>query len=396
VLVMMNAIEGALAPWEPDLVEELERLGYARRTAVTLMKLAGRLSRWLEERGLSAYDLSIEVVEQFLDGLRAEGTWFHPTAKTLDWLLGYLREVGVVTPPVLLVPTSWEEKLIEQYRCYLITERGLASETAKGCVRTANLFLADHHGRQIGELTPADVSRFMTRRCRHLSATSRLATGLRSFLAFLRLEGLVVAPLADAVLSAANWSGAALPRGLTADQVTRLLATCDNQRPTSRRDYAILVMLIRLGLRAAEVAGLRLDDIEWRAGQVVVRGKGGTEECLPLPADVGAAIAAYLHHDRPQRVERELFLRAHAPLRGLSPDGVSEVVRTAGERAGLGSFGSHRLRHTAATEMLRAGASLAEVAEVLRHRSVATTAIYAKVDQLALSGLAMPWPGCER
>jgi integrase/recombinase XerD len=230
VLVMMNAIEGALAPWEPDLVEELERLGYARRTAVTLMKLAGRLSRWLEERGLSAYDLSIEVVEQFLDGLRAEGTWFHPTAKTLDWLLGYLREVGVVTPPVLLVPTSWEEKLIEQYRCYLITERGLASETAKGCVRTANLFLADHHGRQIGELTPADVSRFMTRRCRHLSATSRLATGLRSFLAFLRLEGLVVAPLADAVLSAANWSGAALPRGLTADQVTRLLATCDNQR----------------------------------------------------------------------------------------------------------------------------------------------------------------------
>jgi integrase/recombinase XerD len=206
---------------------------------------------------------------------------------------------------------------------------------------------------------------------------------------------LIAAPLASAVPSAARWSGASLPRGLTRGQVTALLSSCDQRQATGKRDYAILVLLARLGLRAAEAAALRLDDIDWRAGEIVVRGKGRSEERLPLPSDVGAAIAAYLR-GRPCRPEREVFLRACAPLRGLSPDGVSEVVRAASERAGLGSFGSHRLRHTAATEMLRAGASLPEVAQVLRHRSVATTTIYAKVDHLSLRELAMPWPGGEQ
>ena len=171
-----------------------------------------------------------------------------------------------------------------------------------------------------------------------------------------------------------------------------LLGSCDRHRAIGRRDYAILVLLARLGLRAVEVAALRLDDIDWRAGEIVVRGKGRTEERLPLPCDVGEAVAAYLRRGRPRRPEREVFLRVNAPLRGLAPEGVSEVVRAASERAGLGSFGAHRLRHTAGTEMLRAGASLAEVAQVLRHRSVATTAIYAKVDHLVLRQLARPWP----
>lgn len=175
-----------------------------------------------------------------------------------------------------------------------------------------------------------------------------------------------------------------------------LLASCDRRRPLGQRDYAILVLLVRLGLRAAEVSALRLDDIDWRAGEIVVRGKGRTEERLPLPADVGTAIAAYLRSARPPRPEREVFLRACVPLRGLTPDGVGEVVRAASERAGLGSFGSHRLRHTAATQMLQAGASLPEVAQVLRHRTVATTAIYAKVDHRALRRLVVPWPGSER
>jgi integrase len=174
------------------------------------------------------------------------------------------------------------------------------------------------------------------------------------------------------------------------------MASCDRRRGIGRRDYAILVLLIRLGLRAAEVATLRLDDIDWRAGEIVVRGKGRTEERLPLPPDVGAAIAAYLRRGRPRRPEREVFLRVCAPIRGLAPQGVSEVVRAASERAGLGSFGAHRLRHTAGTQMLQAGASLPEVAQVLRHRTVATTAIYAKVDHLALRELAVPWPGSAR
>lgn len=260
------------------------------------------------------------------------------------------------------------------------------------------LFLVEHPGRELDAVGIGDVSRFMTRHCRLVSQKSveRLATGLRSFLGFALLEGAIVVPLAGAVPSAARWSGAALPRGLAPGQVAALLASCDRRRAIGRRDYAILVLLARLGLRAAEVAALRLDDIHWRAGEIVVRGKGHTEERLPLPSDVGAAIAAYLRRGRARRPEREVFLRVLAPLRGLRPESVSEVVRAASERAGLGSFGSHRLRHTAATEMLRAGASLSEVAQVLRHRSVATTAIYAKVDHVALRGLAMPWPGGER
>jgi site-specific recombinase XerD len=258
--------------------------------------------------------------------------------------------------------------------------------------------LVEHSGHELHDLDAGDVSRFVTRQCRRLSVRSaeRLVNGMRSFLRFALAEGLITAPLASAVPSVARWSGAGLPRGLAPAQVAALLASCDRRRATGRRDYAILVLLGRLGLRAAEVAALRLDDIDWRSGEIVVRGKGRTEERLPLPSDVGEAIAAYLRRGRPQRPEREVFLRASAPLRGLAPEGVSEVVRAASERAGLGSFGAHRLRHTAGTEMLRAGASLSEVAQVLRHRSVATTAIYAKVDHLALRELAMPWPGSER
>jgi site-specific recombinase XerD len=259
-------------------------------------------------------------------------------------------------------------------------------------------FLVEHADRPLHDLGAADVSRFMTRQCRRLSprGLERLATSLRSFFGFAVREGLITVPLGNAVPSAARWSGAGLPRGLAPAQVKALLASCDRATATGRRNYAILVLLVRLGLRAAEVAALRLDDIDWRAGEMVIRGKGHTEERLPLPSDVGKAIAAYLRHGRPQRPEREVFLRACAPLRGLAPEGVSEVVRAASERAGLGSFGAHRLRHTAGTQMLRGGASLIEVAQVLRHRRVVTTAIYAKVDYRALRSLALPWPGSQR
>jgi len=377
------------------MAEHLKALGYAPLTVDRQLGLVGRLSRFLQRQGLHASQISPEVVEKFLGTVWANGGSRLPTSKTLAWLLAYLRDIGVLPAPVLPPPHSWEEKVVERYRPYLADERGLARETVVEFLRAAGLFLAEHSGRGLKELGVGDVSKFMTRHCRRLSpkSTERLATGLRSFLGFALLEGLIAAPLASAVPSAARWSGAALPRALAPGQVATLLASCDRRRPTGRRDYAILVLLLRLGLRAAEVAALRLEEIDWRAGEIVVRGKGRTEEVLPLPSDVGAAIAAYLRRGRPRRPEREVFLRVLAPLRGLTPDGVSEVVRAASERAGLGSFGSHRLRHTAGTEMLRAGASLSEVAQVLRHRSIATTAIYAKVDHLALRALAMPWPG---
>jgi site-specific recombinase XerD len=374
------------------MAAHLKGLGYAPLTMDRQMDLVGKLSRFIERRALHVSQISPDVIEKFFGTVSGSRP---PTPKTLAWLLAYLRDIGVVPAPIPLPPQSWEEEVVERYRSYLVAERGLASETVVEYVRTAKLFLVEHPDRELKDLGVDGVSKFMSHHCRLLSpkSTERLATGLRSFLGFALLEGMIAVPLADAVPSAARWSGAALPRGLTAEQVAALLGSCDRRRPTGRRDYAILVLLTRLGLRAAEVAALRLDDIDWRAGEIVVRGKGRKEEVLPLPSDVGAAITAYLRRGRPRRPEREVFLRAIAPLRGLEPQGVSEVVRAASERAGLGSFGSHRLRHTAGTEMLRAGASLSEVAQVLRHRSIDTTAIYAKVDYVALRGLAMQWPG---
>jgi len=391
-------VKGPLAPWAAGMRERLSALGYAPSTAAGKLQVAGRLSRFLQQRALTADELSAAVVEEFCSGLCAGDGPSRPTPKAFVWLVEYLNDVGVTSAPPPPAPQSWEEELVVRYRRYLLEERGLARKTVVGHERAVALLLAEHPGRRLHELDAGDVSRFVTRRCRHLSVRSaeRLVNGLRSFLRFALVEGLITAPLANAVPSVARWSGASLPRGLTRAEVVALLASCDPLHRTGRRDYAILVLLGRLGLRAAEVAALRLDDIDWRAGEIVVRGKGRTEERLPLPSDVGAALAAYLRGGRPQRPEREVFLRVNAPLRGLSPEGVSEVVRAASERAGLGSFGSHRLRHTVGTEMLRAGASLPQVAQVLRHRSVATTAVYAKVDHLKLRELATPWPGAER
>jgi len=392
------AMKGPLAPWAPGMAERLTTLGYTPRLVERHLHLAGGLSTFLHRRGLAAGDLSSELIEQYLAALRAKNRSWRPTARSLSWLVDYLQEIGVATAPAAARQRSGQQVLIERYRDYLTVERGLEPVTIANYVRVVTLVLAAQTRRELDELSAADVSGFMTSQCRQVStrAAERLATGLRSFLGFALVEGLISRPLAGAVPSVARWSGAGLPRGLTSKQVKALLASCDRRRALGRRDYAILVLLVRLGLRAAEVSALRLDDIDWRAGEIVVRGKGRTEERLPLPADVGAAIAAYLQRGRPRRPEREVFLRACAPLRGLSPDGVGEVVRAASERAGLGSFGSHRLRHTAGTQMLQAGASLPEVAQVLRHLTVATTAIYAKVDHHALRGLATPWPGSAR
>lgn len=392
------AMEAPLAPWATGMAGQLKSLGYAPSTTARQMQLVGRLSRFLQQRGLAASELSAEVVDEFFGDLHAHHGSSWPTPKSFVWLVEYLRDVAAVPAPLPRVPQSWEDELVDRYRRYLLDERGLATKTVIARERTALMFLAEHSDRELHDLDSGDVSRFVTRQCRRLSTRSaeRLVSGLRSFLRFALVEGLITTPLANAVPSVARWSVAGLPRGLARGQVSALLVSCDRRCAMGRRDYAILVLLVRLGLRAAEVAALRLDDIDWRAGEIVVRGKGRTEERLPLPSDVGAAITAYLRRGRPVRAEREVFLRMCAPLRGLAPQGVSEVVRAASERAGLGSFGSHRLRHTAGTEMLRAGASLSEVAQVLRHRSVATTAVYAKVDHLALRELAMRWPGGER
>jgi site-specific recombinase XerD len=291
--------------------------------------------------------------------------------------------------------------MLARYRQYLTIERGLRLSTARGYSDAACAFLRtrlspDGMNLDLEHLTPRDVTTFVVM---HTPKQSRPAakttmTTLRSFLRFLHVEGVIPQALVATVPSVAGWRLAGLPKGIALAEVQRLLAGCDKGTPAGRRDLAILTMLARLALRAGEVATLRLEDISWRSGEIVVRGKGPRAERLPIPTDVGAAIAAYLRGGRPTTAQgRTVFVRLLAPHGALSPAGVTKVVTAAACRAGLRRIHAHQLRHFAATQTLRAGGSLFEVKQLLRHVHASTTAIYAKVDREALRAIACPWPG---
>jgi site-specific recombinase XerD len=317
--------------------------------------------------------------------------------RALEPVIGYLRGLGVL--PASVAPAlSPVEELLERYRRYLLVERVLTVESARVYVTAIRPFV---EGFGVGDdlelhrVTAAHVSAFVLAEATRREGTSirSVATALRSLLGFLHVVGVLDRSLTGAVPGVGAWRAAGLPRPLESGELRRLLASCDRRTPLGRRDFAIVVLMGRLGLRCGEIAGLTLDDIDWRAGEVLIYGKGHRDERLPLPVDVGSAVAGYLRRGRPRSaLGRAVFVRALAPHRAMGSRAVSRVVVFAAERAGLGSVGAHRLRHTAATELLRAGASLPEVGQVLRHRRLLSTAIYAKVDEQALRQLARPWP----
>jgi site-specific recombinase XerD len=313
----------------------------------------------------------------------------------LDPFLVYLRELGAIPPPAPRVAAGAVERLLDRYRSYLAVERGLAASTVNGYATTVCPFL---ESRQVGDrldldgVTAADVTGFVVD-SRRVRRGREVVTAMRSLLRFLAVQGIVDGTLVAAVPSIAR-RRVGLPQTLSPEQTRGLLDSCDRGTGRGRRDRAILLLLARLGLRAGEVAALMLDDIDWRAGEITVSNiKRGRRERLPLPVDVGQALTEYLQDGRrPDALTRHVFVRMLAPPRGLSSGGVAEVVRAAGARAGIGEIGPHRLRHTAASDMLAAGAGLAEIGEVLRHRLTQTTAIYARIDHQALGELARPWP----
>jgi integrase/recombinase XerD len=389
---------GPLAPYAAGYGSWLAARGYSRWTVSHRLWQLDLLSRWLDRDGLAAAELTPERVGDFLAARRAAGysTWLSVMSTALP--LEYLRELGIV-PPVTapVIATDPFEWLVEGYRRYLFDERALTEHTVLGrYVPVARMFVDGVIAGETGgleRLEAADVSSFLARECprRSVAGARELVWALRSFLRYLHIAGLISVPLQWAVPSVADLRDRSLPRGLEPAAVKKLLLSCDRRRLVGRRDYAVLLLLSRLGLRAGEVARLKLDDIDWRAGLVLVSGKGGRYEELPLPVDVGEAVVAYLRR-RPQIDSRALFLRVLAPAGAIRTSAVSGVVRSACKRAGLPSVGSHALRHTTATEMLKQGASLAEIGEVLRHREQKTTAIYAKVDRSTLRPLARPWP----
>ncbi len=391
-------VSGPLERYAAGFVTELVGAGYRPTAAAVQLRLLAHLSRWLEQEGIAPDELREPQLERFRREDLARVASLR-IAQGLVPLLGYLRALGAV-PPEDQPERSDVELLLGRYRDYLLIERGLMAGTARGYVDLVQPFLVSRVGGDgeldLVSLTPGDVLGFVLADCRRRPRRSAKAmvTALRSLLVFLHVDGLIARPLVQVVPSVAFWRLQGLPRGLDAEQVRALLASSDPVTAHGRRDLAILLLLVRLGMRRGEVASLRLQDVDWRAGELLVRGKGPRVERLPLPSDVGEALAGYLRDGRPADAgTRAVFIRIRAPRAALTAPGVTQVVVSASKRAGLGEVTAHRLRHTAASELLRHGAPLVEIGQLLRHRTELTTTIYAKVDRDRLRELALPWPG---
>jgi site-specific recombinase XerD len=391
-------VAGPLARLAPDFRRALEDAGYTGPSAANQMRLIAHLSRFLDNRSLDVDALDEGCAVQFLEERRRGGYSGHLSRKALDPFLAHLGRLGLVSALEVDRPGQPFGDLLEHYRQHLVVERGLLPSTVENYVAKARPFLAscERVGMiELSDLTSAEVVAFVASECtrRGVADAKNVITALRSLLRFLHVSGVTTRSLTGAVPAVAQRRGASLPRAVEPETVQRLLESCDRGTVTGRRDFAVLVLLARLGLRAGEVAAAQLGDVDWHRGEIVVRGKGNRLEALPLPTDVGEAIADYLCGGRPKLGDGPLFFRVHAPLLALSRGGVKTIVQASCTRVGVAAFGPHRLRHSAATEMLRHGSGLAEIAMVLRHRSLDATQIYAKVDYQALSELALPWPG---
>lgn len=398
--VWESRVPGPLAPYVDGFRSDLARLRYSPGGTEYQMWVMAQLSRWLVAHGLDVTDLTPDRVEQFLVVQRTRKGRRLATERALRPVFGYLRDQGVLLPPAKSTSMTQADELLERYRRYLVEQRDLASRTVAHYDSMARRFLRDclpATGSVAGlrDLTVADVTAFLLRKTSCLAGRNakNLICWLRPFLRLLCLEGLTAAQLAVALPPVAGWRQTQLPARLTPSEVEALLDSCDRSQAHGLRDFAILKLLARLGLRAIEVARLELDDLNWRIGEVVIRGKGCQHDRLPVPVDVGEALVAYLCDGRPRTELRQVFITQRAPLRGIGTSVVSQTVGNACKRVGMPPVGAHRLRHTLASEMLRQGLALPEIAQVLRHRDLAATAIYAKVDRGALRSVVQPWPG---
>lgn len=388
---------GPLAPLAAGLAAELAALGYSPATVEYHLRLAAHLSRWLQTRGLGTSALTGPVQAEFLVERRREYSHLY-SMQALGPTLGYLRRMGAAPAAETTVQSGPVEELLARFRHYLLVERAITVPVADAYLRWVRPFAqkvpTEDSGLVFARVDAAMVSGFLAG---HLPKLGRktaqmTASALRSLLRFLHAEGTLPVDVAMVVPAFAYRRQSGLPQPLTAAQVQALIDACDPSRPVGRRDLAVIACLLRLGLRCGEVATLRLEDINWVDGTVRVHGKGNRIDLLPLPTDVGAALVAYLRQGRPWASSRVVFLTAVAPFTALNRSSVSCIIARAARRAGLGTIHAHRLRHTTASATLNAGATLEQVAHLLRHASPATTAVYAKTDLSRLVTLARPWP----
>jgi len=373
-----------------------------------LARHALAFGRWCEARNISLHVLSEDDIVRYQRSRRQRRSRCRETRRrelrALGLLLDFLRNEGIC--PAAPAHATPAEDVVMDFARYLQHDHGLADITVENYTRTARQFLLWRFGQGdvcLRDLCATDVITFVQSKAQRLgpSALKCVVTALRSFLRYGQFRGEVLAGLAAGVPAVAGWATTPpVPKAISAEHAQRAIDSCDCQTSVGLRDRAVLLLLARLGLRAVEIVRLMLDDIDWDHAQLRVRGKGGRESLLPLTADVGEAIAAYLEHGRPTSQDRHLFLRSLAPIRGLleGSDGIGSIVRYALNRAKVEAphRGSHQFRHALAVHMLQVGASLPEIGQVLRHRSPQSTSIYAKVDLTALRALAMTWPGGAR
>ena len=383
-------------------VEQMQAQGYAAASMKTSIRLVKDFSVWLDQRGIDGQGLSAKHVTDYLND-----RWLHRRRRRGDAFTLHTF-VRLAVPDGGKASSEQEDTIAtvlrvqQDFEQYLLRERGLAAASIRLYGDSVGRFLKNVFGDaevRLDQLTATDVVRFVqvdAARLHHPKRAQVMTTALRSFLQYGRYRGDIVADLHTCVPTVANWSMAGIPKTISTSQVQSLLAGCDRQSVAGRRDYAMLLLISRLGLRAGEVVDLMLDDLDWNEGAISIRGPAQRVDRLPLLSDVGAALVDYLQHGRPACSVRNVFLQIRAPRRALlGPSAVSCIVRRALLRAGIDSHtkGAHLLRHSLATQMLGGGASLGEIAEILRHRNQQTTTIYAKVDLVSLHTLALPWPG---
>lgn len=388
----------ALAPFVDDFRQRLLSLGYTPGTVCNQLAVVGHLGRWMAERGLAVDQLGRVEIDAFVAESRRDGVRQTVFRSGLLLLREQLIEAGAIAPDPPPVRSAVDE-LVASYRAWLLDERGLAEATVRRYESTARRFLDQRRGGvEVADLTGIEVSAFLlaeATRCSVGAAKGRVAE-LRALLRYLFVTGRIRVALAAAVPPVAGWHDTGIPPTMPATTIQALLDSCDRSSKVGIRDFAILMLLARLALRSIEIARLQLEDVHWRAGEITIRGKARRLDRLPLPAEAGEALAGYLSQARPASGLRQLFLTCRAPRRGITADAVSDVVQGACARAAVPIVGPHRLRHAVATELVAQGVALTDISQVLRHRDLATTATYAKVDLASLRVVARPWPGAQR
>ncbi|HXZ74899.1 MAG TPA: tyrosine-type recombinase/integrase [Streptosporangiaceae bacterium] len=395
-----SAVTVTLEDYEEGFLAELARLGYAPRSREGQRYLFRHLSRWLATRGLALSELSEEVAGQYV-AVRGQERSHLRSRRALRPLLGYLRGLGIVPEAEAAVPATPGHVLLARYAAYLAGERGLAPATVSSYLFQVRPFVVAHaDAGRWSSLSTRQVASFAAQNAAGLRPRSAQvrASALRALLGFMWQEGLTASALAAAVGSFAAPAGTAPPRGLSPGQVGELQATLRASGRGGLRNEPMVALMLRLALRAGEVAALLLEDIDWRSGVLSVRGKGNRLDQVPLPADVGEPLARYLRQGRPAGVpHRQVFLALDAPYGPLTAPAVASVAGRALARAGIkGPGAAHRLRHTAACGVLASGGGFAEAGQLLRHTSPQATAVYAKSDIAALRSIARPWPGAAR